>query len=51
MADPKPDVLPPMAQAPAVRPDLRLTPELHAALLALVTRLNDHEARIAALEP
>lgn len=51
MSTPKADVLPPMALSRFVTPEGRLTPEGMQVLLALVTRLNDHEARIAALEP
>lgn len=51
MADPKPPVPAPLVSARYVDADGRLTPEGHAFFAALARRLNDHEARLAALEP
>lgn len=51
MATPAADLEPLPASEPIVQPDGRATIVLILFLIALLARVNDHEARIAALEP
>lgn len=51
MATPKRDLPPPPPMAAFVNEWQRLTPEAQATLRAWWDRINDHERRIAALEP